>query len=112
MPIARDTASRGTTHTVQVGKETGLGVETPQIRVPAKLTCRGCPATWTGLGRAHCSAPHCHRTFTSVTGFDRHRRRDGSCHHPANVGLVQRPDGLWSAPAPDPTQRDMAWRNR
>jgi hypothetical protein len=37
---------------------------------------------------AHCAAD-CHRTFTTVRNFDRHRR-DGRCLHPADVGLVPR----------------------
>lgn len=34
--------------------------------------CGGCTARWPiGTGAAHC--PTCHRTFTSVGGFDQHR---------------------------------------
>lgn len=33
--------------------------------------CAGCGAEWVGLKLAHCAT--CHRTFTSVDAFDRHR---------------------------------------
>lgn len=46
--------------------------------------CR-CGATWTGLTAAHCAT--CHTTFTSTTGFDRHRRA-GQCLTPEAAGLV------------------------
>jgi len=39
----------------------------------APHSCR-CGARWTGQRMAHCAAD-CHRTFTSVTAFDRHRHR-------------------------------------
>lgn len=99
----------GATQTVPAIDDTGEGGSAPKIRAPRGFTCGGCPDRWSTLRQAHCSG--CCRTFTTVGNFDRHRR-DGQCRHPLTVGLVQRPDGLWSAPAPDPTQRDMAWRNR
>jgi hypothetical protein len=38
------------------------------------IRCGGCPAAWTGLGRAHCSA--CHWIAeASGSAFDRHRRQ-------------------------------------
>ena len=42
---------------------------------------------------AHCAA--CHRTFGSVSGFDRHRR-GGECVDPATIGELRLTDrGLW-----------------
>lgn len=54
------------------------------------ITCGGCPATWTAQGAAHCAAAKCHRTFGSVTAFDKHRK-SGTCQHPLVVGMQ------WSA---------------
>lgn len=51
-------------------------------------TCARCPARWTATRAAHCGG--CHATFTSVTGFDRHRV-GGACVDPATRGLVSRP---------------------
>lgn len=62
------------------------------------FTCGGCPSTWTGTSRAHCSA--CHRTFSGVHLFDAHRR-NGRCLHPAYVTdqrgerLMYQRGGLW-----------------
>ena len=33
--------------------------------------CANCGEEWTGLAVAHC--PTCHRTFTTVSAFDKHR---------------------------------------
>ncbi|MCW2768527.1 MAG: hypothetical protein JWO11_4486 [Nocardioides sp.] len=57
--------------------------------------------------QAHCSA--CHRTFGSVTGFDRHRR-GGVCANPATLmppSHVMHRDrnGVWRMAGPDPTAR-------
>lgn len=71
-------------------------------------TCGGCPKRWTGFRKAHCSS--CHRTFSTVANFDRHRSPaglHGSCRYPALVGLVQR-GGVWSMPPPDPTKVDLS----
>lgn len=46
--------------------------------------------------QAHCAAGNCHRTFGSVSAFDRHRR-GGECLHPEEVGLQER-NGVWRAP--------------
>lgn len=46
--------------------------------------CR-CGSRWSGGLTAHCAA--CHRTFSGIGPFDRHRRDDG-CADPATVGLV------------------------
>lgn len=79
---------------------------TPKI-APTRITCPRCDAAWTGLATAHCSA--CHRTFTTVSAFDKHR--DGShsrgtrhCVDPETVGLVQaaRPYPCWAHPGSNP----------
>lgn len=73
------------------------------------FTCSGCPTTWTGASRAHCSG--CHRTFSSVTAFDAHRfapsqTRPGTCTDPARLlrthrdgtpatPLLRLVDGIW-----------------
>jgi hypothetical protein len=49
-----------------------------------------------GPSHAHCAAALCHRTFASVTDFDRHRRK-GHCLSPASLGLVEAA-GLWASP--------------
>ena len=41
---------------------------------------------------AHCGA--CHRTFGSVTGFDRHRR-NGECVDPATLPMHTDARGVW-----------------
>lgn len=57
-----------------------------QYPAPANtIRCGGCDAWWTGAQVAHCGA--CHRTFTRVSNFDRHRR-GGECRHPTEVGLA------------------------
>lgn len=61
-------------------------------------TCSGCPARWSGHRTAHCGS--CHRTFSTVANFDRHRSPNGphgACRFPGLVGLTQR-DGVWSMP--------------
>lgn len=63
-------------------------------------TCARCAARWTGTRSAHCAA--CHETFTSASGFDRHRV-GGACVDPAGVGLVPRA-------ARSTETRGTAWR--
>lgn len=49
-------------------------------------TCGGCDATWTASRAAHCGA--CHRTFSGVDLFDRHRDQrgeHGACLDPATL---------------------------
>lgn len=83
----------------------------PEIRPAGRgnaITCGGCPAAWTGIGKCHCSG--CHRTFSALSAFDLHRRLrggHGSCVDPATLltgtgaaVLVER-NGVWSAPAMD-----------
>ncbi|NMO00854.1 hypothetical protein HH308_06455 [Gordonia sp. TBRC 11910] len=55
------------------------------------IRCPRCPAWWTGRAACHCSG--CHETFTSVSGFDAHRR-GSACKTPQETGLV-RADRDW-----------------
>jgi hypothetical protein len=57
---------------------------------------------------AHCGA--CHRTFGSVSAFDRHRRGE-QCLSPLTIGLHADRGGIWRYPAPDDTKRS-AWPQR
>ena len=41
---------------------------------------------------AHCTS--CHRTFSTVSNFDRHRK-DGVCKNPARLGMKQNSRGTW-----------------
>lgn len=57
-----------------------------------------CGARWSGANTSHCGA--CHRTFSSVGTFDRHRR-GGACLDPAGVGmslLTGRAYEVWGFP--------------
>jgi hypothetical protein len=69
----------------------------------AATACPHCHAWWTGLNTCHCTA--CHRTFTGITAFDKHR--DGShaqdaryCKEPLTAGLVPagRNYSCWALP--------------
>jgi hypothetical protein len=51
------------------------------------------PSTTT---QAHCAAHGCHRTFSRVSGFDRHRR-DGNCLDPAALGFAET-GRIWRQP--------------
>lgn len=57
--------------------------------MPQPHTCR-CTRRWGGELTAHCAT--CHETFSTVHGFDAHRRTvDGAraCLAPATVGLKE-----------------------
>lgn len=58
-------------------------------------TCGRCAARWTAAGAAHCAG--CHRTFSTVSGFDKHRTRDDGCLEPTTVGLEYR-NGAFRGP--------------
>lgn len=45
-------------------------------------SCR-CGRQWTGLAQAHC--PTCHRHFSTVANFDRHRPGTKGCQDPATL---------------------------
>ena len=81
--------------------------DTPALPANA-ITC-SCGEWWTGLGRAHCATPGCHRTFSTDSAADKHRIGkfgvDRRCTDPATVGLVPvtKPYGtLWQHPGIDP----------
>ena len=62
-----------------------------QERKPGAIYCPRCPNWWTGMRSGHCTA--CHRSFTSIAAFDKHRagsHSDGQrhCVDPESVGLV------------------------
>jgi len=68
--------------------------------------CGRCPNIWGGLNTSHCGA--CHRSFTGLSAFDKHR--DGShsagtrrCVDPETVGLVNagRDYPCWGLPGGD-----------
>lgn len=45
-------------------------------------SCGGCEARWRGIGIAHCAT--CHRSFSGIRLFDKHRRRD-RCVDPLDI---------------------------
>lgn len=63
--------------------------------------CR-CGQSWTGEAICHC--PTCHRSFGSITGFDRHRRgvvgmaRCLTDDELIGAGLASDLDGIWRVP--------------
>lgn len=59
--------------------------------------CGVCKERWKGTSKAHCMG--CHRTFKSVSGFDRHRR-DFKCLDPADCGMLMK-EGIWARPMPE-----------
>lgn len=50
---------------------------------------------WTGLSTCLCF--QCREVFSSVSGFDKHRKA-GRCREPSEVGLVRNKKGYWSHP--------------
>lgn len=68
-----------------------------------KKTC-ACGATWTGQQKCHCAA--CHRTFSGLTTFDKHRTyvegadrrlcRDDDAL--AKLKITPREDGTYGGP--------------
>lgn len=70
-----------------------------------RISCGGCPSTWTGEGRAHCSK--CHRLFSSASTFDQHRSMSGphgTCVDPETLTnkdgarLLFLRNGMWCGP--------------
>jgi hypothetical protein len=62
--------------------------------------CSRCPSTWTGSNIAHCSV--CHRTFSAVSTFDRHRTGNVGtrrCLPPEEVGLLPNAHGVYRTPS-------------
>lgn len=75
-----------------VGQDARTGVSNPSLPGKAKrpaierseaASCR-CGARWTGTSKCHCSADGCHRLFSSVAMFDRHRV-NGRCVDPETI---------------------------
>jgi hypothetical protein len=74
----------------------------PTVTGTPLAVCGGCTATWRSKRLAHCGG--CHRSFGSVSLFDRHRLGygdHGRCEDPAflmrhRMALV---DGVWREPA-------------
>ncbi|MER7517821.1 hypothetical protein [Streptomyces sp. NPDC126499] len=77
-------------------------MEHRQTALPKNAITHGtCGRWWTGTERSHASC--CHRTFSSLSAFDAHRK-GGRCNNPTDVGLIARhkPYGeLWGWPAPE-----------
>lgn len=75
--------------------------QTHNTQIPKNAVWHGeCGLWWTGAERSHASC--CHRTFSSLSAFDLHRK-GLRCNDPAEIGLVARekPYGtLWGWPAP------------
>ena len=55
-----------------------------------------CGAEWGGHQACHCG--ECHRTFSSLTWFDRHRR-GGTCTDPAGLGMRLNKRECWTGSA-------------
>jgi hypothetical protein len=67
------------------------------------VACAGCGQRWYGIDRAHCGT--CHRTFTDVEFFDRHRVDDG-CRSPASLDMIKNAkSGVWERRAPAAKRR-------
>lgn len=79
----------------------GNSAETEDRPIPPNAIFHGeCGKWWTGAERSHASC--CHRTFSSLSAFDKHRQ-GGRCNDPADIGLIARgkPFGeLWGWPGP------------
>jgi len=77
--------------------------------LPANAIVHGaCGNWWTGGERSHCGS--CHRTFTSLTAFELHRR-GLRCNDPAAVGLVVRVERfgpLWGRASSDARREQLA----
>lgn len=63
-----------------------------------------------GPSHAHCCVAGCHRTFGSVSDFDRHRK-EGHCLDPRALGLVEH-DGMWASPERHANDERLATRLR
>lgn len=79
-------------------------------------TCGGCDSTWSLSAKAACHCSACHRTFSGIGLFDRHRRHQdvegdrGTCLDPATMftksgePLAEFRNGMWRGPeAPEGT---------
>lgn len=55
------------------------------------VVCKSCGAGWNGLKTCHCTV--CHRTFSTIAAFDKHRRGSYEldtrhCVDPVEAGLI------------------------
>lgn len=57
--------------------------------------CQVCKCKWNGLNACHCTG--CHKTFKSLSGFDKHRR-DFKCLDPLEIGMEMDSRGIWRTP--------------
>ena len=70
------------------------------MRNNSKAHCSKCDAEWGGKKVAHC--PTCHRTFKSVSGFDKHRKGkypNRICVNPEDISMAKDRNGYWRVPA-------------
>ncbi len=82
------------TNTAQISPQsTGIAIaeRSQPVNRQQPHACAGCDARWGGFNTSHCSG--CHRTFTGLTAFDKHRDGDHAkstrrCLPPDLVGLV------------------------
>jgi hypothetical protein len=72
-----------------------LGQPLPRLHQKGNkvTTCRHCKRSWTGESAAHCGGDSkgnggCPNTFTSVSGFDLHRR-NGECIDPTKLPRME-----------------------
>ena len=72
------------------GSRTPAKPKRPAITRSDAATCQ-CGARWTGTSKCHCSAAGCHRLFSSINTFDRHRV-NGQCVDPETI-MVKPRDG-------------------
>jgi hypothetical protein len=79
--------------------------ETAQMRLGALSGTRNhadlphtcsCGARWSGTNTCHCGNTGCHRTFTGLSAFDRHRS-GGTCNDPAALGMAIAPGRAYEA---------------
>lgn len=73
--------------------------------------CVRCGSSWTGLSAAHCAAPGCHRTFTSISAFDLHQKGAEKlvCKEPSECGLVAKSRAwgiVWGWPGMNETAQE------
>ncbi|WP_437340034.1 FDXHR family putative zinc-binding protein [Mycolicibacterium conceptionense] len=103
------------TNTAQISPQSA-GIAIPERSQPVNHQqphgCAGCDARWGGYNTSHCSG--CHRTFTGLTAFDRHRDGDHAnstrhCVSPESVGLIEagRAYPCWGFPG-DPERQFAA----
>jgi hypothetical protein len=77
-----------------------------QRKERTRIRCSGCENFWTGLRACHCAG--CHRTFSGLTAFDRHRGR--RCVDPFEAGLVLVEKDGWDCWAKPGTWEDRPQR--